>query len=656
MKTESLLTLLEGVRSRGPGKWSARCPAHDDKSPSLSIAEADGTILLYCHARCSLPSICAALGVEMKILFPDKNEQSPQIMATFDYRDEGGQLLFQVVRFEPKNFRQRRPDGHGGWIWDLKETRRVLYRLPDVLQATEESIVIHEGEKAVEAARKAGLPGAHTTTVCGANAPRKTDFSHVKGRNVVICPDNDEPGEKYLRDVAGMATAAGASSVKVLRLHGLPPKGDVVEWIEAGGTAEAFTTLLEQAEPVEPVTIQPPTATSRAIFRRVSDIQAKPIRWLWEGRIARGKVSMIAGNPGLGKSQVAASTAAVVSTGGTWPVDGTPCEVGNVVILSAEDDPEDTIRPRLEAAGADLSRLFILDAIVEETLADGPEIRRGFDLKSDLSRLGAMLEEIGGAALVVIDPITAYLGTTDSHKNAEIRALLSPLSELAAKHGAAVVCVSHFNKNSTGEALMRVTGSLAFVAAARAVFVVARDPEDDTRRLFLPLKNNLGNDQSGLAFSVESVQLDSAQGPIKTSRVSWHAGTVTTTAEAVMSPQPAGEERSDLDEAKRFLRGLLAEGPLTSKEIRKDAEGAGHAWRTIQRAQKALGVTAYKAGMRGGWLWRLDPHSTTEERQDSPKSATHGDWHSSGRVGGLRAGNGGPVRETSEAEEVVDLC
>lgn len=406
---------------------------------------------------------------------------------------------------------------------------------------------------------------------------------------------------------------------------------------------------------------------SRALFRRVSDIQARPIRWLWEERIARGKVSMIAGNPGLGKSQVTASMAAVVSTGGTWPVDGTPCQIGNIVILSAEDDPEDTLRPRLEAAGADLSRVFILDAIAEGTGADGSEIRRGFDLKTDLSRLGVMLEKIGGAALVVIDPITAYLGATDSHKNAEIRALLSPLADLSAKHGAAVVCVSHFNKNSNGEALMRVTGSLAFVAAARAVFVVARDPEDDARRLLLPLKNNLGNDKSGLAFSVESVQLESSQGPIKTSRVSWHAGTVTTTADMVMSPQPAGEERGELEEAKGFLQGLLADGPLASKEIKKDAEGAGHAWRTIQRAQKSLKILACKDGMKGGWRWRLPSHSPPEERHNTTKSATHEDWHSSGSGGGLQGGHGGagmPAPETpqselplesDQAEEVIDV-
>ncbi len=336
-------------------------------------------------------------------------------------------------------------------------------------------------------------------------------------------------------------------------------------------------------------------SVGRIAYRRASDIQAKPIRWLWQGRIARGKVSMLAGNPGLGKSQITASMAAIVSIGGSWPVDRTRCEMGNVVILSAEDDAADTIRPRLEAAGADLSRVFILDAVVEGYRSDGGEILRAFNLKTDLARLGAMLDKIGGAALIVIDPITAYLGDADSHKNAEIRALLSPLSDLAAKHGAAVVCVSHFNKATGGEALMRVTGSLAFVAAARAAFVVAKDPENEARRLFLPLKNNIGNDQTGLAFAIQSAQVKSAAGLIETSRVMWESEAVTVTADEAMTQQADPADRDEIDEAKDFLRKLLVGGPVPSKQIKADAKEAGHAWRTVHRAKKPWALRRRRA-------------------------------------------------------------
>ncbi len=427
---------------------------------------------------------------------------------------------------------------------------------------------------------------------------------------LIVCGDNDQWGEintgaikatEAARAVAGMLTIADFQDTT-------DKPTDFNDLLRNGGI-EAVRRQVEQAtdprqcddkvaaDRLEPVTQEKPLPFT---FRRLSDVQAKPIRWLWPGRFARGKVAILAGNPGLGKSQLTASMAAVVTTGGTWPVDRTPCERGNVIFFSAEDDAEDTIRPRLEAAGADLERIFILDAVLDDAGARP----RAFNLSVDLNRLGEMLSHIGEVALIVIDPITAYLGGTDSHKNADIRALLSPLGELAAKYGAAVVCVSHLNKGGTGEALMRVTGSLAFVAAARAAFLIARDKEDNHRRLFLPIKNNIGNDQSGLAFTVESHSLP---GNIETSRVSWEAEAVTITADEAMAPQGDPEELSALDDAKEFLSTLLADGPVSNKQIRGDAEGAGHSWQTIRRAQKALGIEAHKDGMKGPWLWCLPP-------------------------------------------------
>ncbi|MGH8470733.1 MAG: AAA family ATPase [Gammaproteobacteria bacterium] len=214
-------------------------------------------------------------------------------------------------------------------------------------------------------------------------------------------------------------------------------------------------------------------AADTLAYRRVSDIEAKPIRWLWPGRIARGKVTVLAGHPGLGKGQAAVSLAAVVTTGGIWPVDRTLCERGSVIILSAEDDPADTIRPRLEAAGADLNRCWIAGA-VHEPSKDGDPVARSFNLAKDIERLGDLARRLGDAALIDIDPITAYLGGIDSHKNADVRGL--PLAAMAAERDAAIVCVSHLTKAGGTEALLRVMGSLGFVAAARSAYLIAKDP------------------------------------------------------------------------------------------------------------------------------------------------------------------------------------
>ncbi len=360
-------------------------------------------------------------------------------------------------------------------------------------------------------------------------------------------------------------------------------------------------------------------------YRRMSSIEAKPIRWLWPGRMARGKVSMIAGHPGLGKSQITVSLAAIVSTGGMWPVDRTKTEQGNVILLSAEDEPSDTIRPRLEAAGADLGCVYMLDAVRVEG-DNGEATQRGFSLKTDLSRLGAMLAEIGDVALIIIDPITAYMGGVETHYNADVRAALAPLSDLAAAHGAAVVCVSHLNKGGNTEALMRVTGSIAFVAAARAAYLVAKDEESAQRRLFLPLKNNLGNDQSGLAFELQAYHLGNG---IDTCRVRWETQPVTITAEQALAVQSG--DRSELDEAKAFLLDTLNGGKVPSAAIERDADANGISRATLRRAKKALGVQAVKEGQPGKpdapgkWYWRLPDASkmlkNPEDVQDKNMSA-----------------------------------
>ena len=379
-------------------------------------------------------------------------------------------------------------------------------------------------------------------------------------------------------------------------------------------------TLWNQAK--VPETERPSEPEHGLVVRCLADVEAKPIRWLWPGRIARGKVTMIAGHPGLGKSQLTASMASIVTRGGPWPVDRTRAECGDVIFLNAEDDAEDTLRPRLEAVGADLARAYILDAVREPTAAGKTRVR-GFSLANDIARLDSMLATMPDVALLVVDPITAYLGAADSHKNAEVRALLTPVAEMAARHGVAIVCVSHLNKGGGTEALLRVTGSLGFVAAARAVYVVARDEKQTGRRLFLPLKNNLGTDESGFAFAIEGLRLASG---IETSRVAWEAEPVTTTADEALTPAADPEERNALDDAKDFLAVILADGPMSAKKVLAEAREAGQAERTVRRAKQEMGIEALKDGMKGAWQWRLAPKMAKgAEDGQAPDVATFGD-------------------------------
>lgn len=243
---------------------------------------------------------------------------------------------------------------------------------------------------------------------------------------------------------------------------------------------------------------------SQIMSRKACDIKTRAINWLWKNRFAKGKVSLLAGEPGLGKSQLIVYLSAIITTGGSFP-DGAPCEIGNVLILSAEDDAEDTIVPRLIAAGADTSKIYIIDAVKSEDNKINP-----FFISTDLLALESKIIEIGNIAAIFIDPISSYLGKkVDDNNNSSVRSVLTLLSKLAEKYNIAIIFVTHLNKGESKNAIQRVIGSTGFIAAARAGFLVTRVPDgDDKKRLFLPIKNNIGNDSTGLSFVIEECEID----------------------------------------------------------------------------------------------------------------------------------------------------
>jgi putative DNA primase/helicase len=430
--------------------------------------------------------------------------------------------------------------------------------------------------------------------------------------NLVLAADNDQ----FTDDNPGVATAT--ESAKAVRAGlAIPTFADTSDHptdfndLHRLEGLEVVREQLNEGKVEDAIEHQPPVA-----YRRLADIEAEPIRWLWPGRVARGKVVVIAGNPGLGKSQVTISMAATVSTGGSWPVDHSRCEKGSAIFITCEDDPADTIRPRLEAAGADLERVYILDA-VRHYDTEGGSIERTFNLKDHLAHLERMLDEVGDVVLVVIDPVSAYLGATDSHKNADVRALLAPLSEMAARRGVAIVMVSHLNKGGGSDALARFTGSFAFVAAARGAFVVSRDPEDSERRLFIPAKNNIGKDNSGLSFKVESHTLCNG---IETSRVVWGADPVTVSADEALAQSTDPGERSATDEAIEWLQEELKLGPKAVSVVQQEARKVGVSDKALRRARERLGVKPKKREFSGGWEWRLPVQDAPQGAQDAQVS------------------------------------
>lgn len=340
---------------------------------------------------------------------------------------------------------------------------------------------------------------------------------------------------------------------------------------------------------------------------RGSDIKPEPVSWLWEGWLAAGKMHVLGGAPGTGKTTISMALAAMVTTGGRWP-DGSRSPVGNVVIWSGEDDPTDTLVPRLALSGADLNRVYF----IAET-REGNE-RRSFDPARDMEVLRRKLKEIGDVRLLIVDPIVSAIAG-DSHKNAEVRRGLQPLADLAASMRCALLGITHFSKGTSGrDPVERLTGSLAFGALARIVLVAAKhrvEGEDGrTARLFLRAKSNIGPDDGGFEYDLHQGELKAYPG-ISTSCVLWGKAAEGTARELLSLADDSGDGGGTLADAKRFLADLLADGPLPTKRVRVDADGAGYSWVTIRRAQKELGVEAVKAGMKGGWEWRLTRRCST---------------------------------------------
>lgn len=240
MTLGEIIARLEGIVT-APGKAKCRCPVHDDRTASVVISQGDAGVLVHCHAGCALEDILGAKGLKPRDLYEQREHGS--IVATYDYRDEHGSLLYQVVRLDPKGFRQRRPDPAGGWNWKLSGVRRVLYRLPELLAAAPGApVFVVEGEKDADALIALGLTA--TTNAQGAGKFRqlaKHACDVLAGRTVIVLPDNDDPGRAHARDVE--RALLGAATVRVLELPGLPPKGDVSDWLAAGGTREDLLAL-----------------------------------------------------------------------------------------------------------------------------------------------------------------------------------------------------------------------------------------------------------------------------------------------------------------------------------------------------------------------------------------------------------------------------
>lgn len=361
---------------------------------------------------------------------------------------------------------------------------------------------------------------------------------------------------------------------------------------------EAFQKRGAKAEPRAPLRSAP-----KVLLARASDIKPEAINWLWPAWLPAGKLTLLAGSPGTGKTTLAIALAAAVTIAGDWP-DGTKCRKdGNVLMWSGEDDPADTLVPRLMAAGADLDKVHFVRSISDENGELQP-----FDPSTDIPLLGERLSEMGGAALLIVDPIVSAV-SGDAHRVNDVRRNLQTLVDMAAAYGCAVLGISHFAKGTKGSSpAERVIGSQAFVALARMVLVAGKD-EAAERRILARAKSNIAPDDGGVSYSLEMVETNG----IEASRVVW-GGMIEGTARDILGDvEQDDEEKTGQDEAQEFLESILSDGPMRTRELKADADGAGFNWKMMQRAGSKLGVEKRKLGMKEGWEWALPKKTSIEE-------------------------------------------
>jgi putative DNA primase/helicase len=325
-------------------------------------------------------------------------------------------------------------------------------------------------------------------------------------------------------------------------------------------------------EPPTPSASVQPCKPGDVMLVRASDVKIKKYDWLWESYLVRGKFHVVAGKPSGGKTTLMMSLAAIASSGGLWP-DGTRAEEVEVLIWSGEDDPDDTLAPRLKAMGANLANIHFISAVKDAiTLKDRP-----FDPAQDLEALKRAVKKIGNVGLIIVDPIVSAVGG-DSHKNAEVRRALQPLVDLATECNAALVGISHFTKGTGGQdPIERVTGSLAFGAIARVVFAVAKTKDEESgveERIFVRAKSNIGPSDGGFKFSIGQAHLP-ADG-MYASVVTWGESLEGSARDLLKEAEGAGDSTKREDAQELIQETIRAKGGEASAvDVRAALKGAG---------------------------------------------------------------------------------
>jgi hypothetical protein len=486
-------------------------------------------------------------------------------------------------------------------------------------------VYLTEGEAACEALWRRGLAAVATVTGAGA-IPCYDSLRDLRKFKVIRWPDNDDAGRSHMSRIGERLSALGIEHQQV-DWPDSPPKGDAVEFFAFGGTIEKLEELISDG-----------ATTCVDLGPRLSEIEVERIEWLWDGRIVLGKLNILDGDPGLGKTMLALDIAARVTNGDTMP-DGSPgIGPAGVVYFTAEDGQGDTLRPRLEAADGD-ARLVQGVTTIKYIGEDGKPVERMPTFR-DLAIIKQATEAVG-AKLVIFDPFMAYMsGGANSFRDQDVRAELAPLAHLAQERGVAVLFIRHLNKSSGGSALYRGGGSIGIIGAARSGLIVAQHPDDESHVVLSRSKGNFAMKPPDLEYSISA---NSGGVPF----ITWHGESRYSAMALVSATQSDGDGRSGASEAVDFLLDALAEGPRPSKELEAEARPLGITVKNLRNARQKLGIKPYRGGgigSDGQWMY-----PRVAKPPDEPKMPESSKMPTSQLDGHLSAETGGKVASHTDS-------
>lgn len=628
-------------------QYSSYCPVHelDGKGHKKSLSVKSGNkvaVVVTCHAGCSFNEL------RKVITSLNSTKERKEVEATYLYRNREGKEEFRKLRFWPKDFRIENhniPSNDPNKMrWKLPLDRDItewpLYRLPELVAAkdTGETVFYCEGEKDTDRLVKHNCIA--TTNYEGASKgsqkPKwRLDYERqLTGLNsLVLLPDNDEPGRSHMANIAKQMMGKVGEIITLdlgLRFPDLKAGGDVSDWLNAGHSVEELIELVSRCEPWTPATADnaavspvepprsddlnlgketdvpaqpsPPPPAESVMLRSAATIIPRAIDWLWPGWLSVGKLHLLAGAPGTAKTTIAMTWAAAISTGGTFP-DGSRAPQGNVLIWSSEDDPRDTLIPRLIAAGADLNHVHIVESVNHSKTG-----KRTFDPAKDFPLLKAAVNQIGTVVFMVIDSVADAVAG-DAGKNNQVRRALSPVKDFAEEMGIAVLGITHFNKGTSGRAISRIIDSVAFVGLPRVVMIAFKKRGNGS--LIMRAKSNIGPDNGGYEFYTFVEPLMGYDG-ISANRVGWK-GYIEGSADEHLKEAESDsidEPANSIEKAEKFLMDELQDGyRQESAVLIEKAKGLGISESMFFKAKKALDFKSRKVADK----WYIYPSTTVND-------------------------------------------